>query len=419
VRHRLSLIAGAAALAVASVYVAVHYGLTGDYPIDAGPPLDAFRHGHLGSFLANDALMGPFALVARVPFVALSRFGGWGSELDVYRLGVIPCVLAAAILGFFLSRAMAQAGQPRYARYIAAALFIANPVVIKAVEFGHPEEVLCAALCAGAMLAAVRRQTVAAAVLFGLALATKQWAIVAVAPIALAVVICRLRRVRFAAVALGVGAAVALPFFVADPAGLVAVQRQAAKTDTASWQPASPYSLWYPFATTRVVPIRPLDGKTEVVVRPVPDWVAGIAKKLIVLLPFLLAVPLFLRRERLGPTDAVLFLAFVFLLRSLLDPVDNPYYHLPFLFALLTWEGLSRRGIPVLALFTFFVWDFHPFFRDMVSWEPYTAYAVVYFAWSIPLVAWIALRLYAPAALENLRTKTFSPSLRPSAEATP
>jgi hypothetical protein len=419
VRHRLSLIAGAAALAAAGVYVSIHYGLLGDYTIDAGPPLDALRHGHLGSFFANDALMGPFALVARAPFVALASLGGGASELDVYRLGVIPCVLAAATLGFFLARAMDRAGQPRYACWVAAALFVANPVVIKAVRFGHPEEILGAALCAGAVLAAVQRRIVAGAVLFGLALATKQWAIVAVAPIALAVVVCRLPRIRFAAIALGAAAAVALPFFVADPGGLVAVQRQAAKTDTASWQPASPFSVWYPFATTRVVPIRPLDGKTEVVVRPVPDWVAGVAKKLIVLLPFLLVVPLFRRRDRLGPTDALLFLAFVFLLRSLLDPVDNPYYHLPFLFALLTWEGLSRRGIPIVALFTFFVWDFQPRLVDLASWQPYTAYAVVYLAWAIPLLAWMGLRLYAPGVLDILKSKTFFPTLRPSAEATP
>jgi hypothetical protein len=302
---------------------------------------------------------------------------------------------------------------------------VVNPVVIKAVMFGHPEEILGAALCAGAMLAAIRRSTLWAGVLFGLALATKQWTVIALAPIALAVVVCGLERARFALIALAVAAAAAMPFFFADPGGLIGVQRQASRTDTASWQPASPFSVWYPFATSRIVHIRPLDGKTEVQVRPVPDWVAAIAKKLIVLLPFLLAVPLFLRRDRLGATDPLLFLAFVFLLRSLLDPVDNPYYHLPFLFALLTWEGLSRRGIPALAFFTFFVWDLQPMFKDLVAWQPYTAYAVVYFAWTLPILFWMALRLYAPASLAGLRmtlarrARSFLPSLRQSAGATP
>jgi hypothetical protein len=404
VQHRLVPIVGAAGLVGVSVFISVHYGQLGDYPIDAGPPLDALRHGHLGAFFASDALMGSFALLARAPFVALSSLGS-ASDLDVYRLGVVPCVLAAALLGLCLARTMGRMGQPVYARYAAAALFVVNPVVIKAVQFGHPEEILGAALCTGAMFAAIFRRSVMAAVLFGLALTTKQWAIVAAAPIVLAVVVCGLERARFAAISLAVAAAVTTPFLLADPGGLVGVQRQASRTGTASWQPASPYSVWYPFARSKQVQIRPVDGKTEVTVRPVPDWVAGIAKKVIVLLPLLLAVPLFLRRDRLGATDPVLFLALVFLLRSLFDPVDNPYYHLPALFALLTWECLSRRGIPILALFTFFVWDLQPMFKDLVGWQPYTAYAVAYLAWTIPILVWMTLRLYSPASLRRLRGK--------------
>ena len=37
-------------------------------------------------------------------------------------------------------------------------------------------------------------------------------------------------------------------------------------------------------------------------------------------------------------------------LRCLLDPVDNAYYHLPFMLSLAFWEGLGWRRPPLLAL---------------------------------------------------------------------
>ena len=89
-----------------------------------------------------------------------------------------------------------------------------------------------------------------------------------------------------------------------------------------------------------------MDGRSVVHVRPVPPFVAGIAKPLIVISALLLTLPLILRRRRLAATDPLLALAFALLLRCVLDPFDNPYYHLPFLFAFLAWEALTVRGVP-------------------------------------------------------------------------
>src|SRR4029077_4888166 len=38
------------------------------------------------------------------------------------------------------------------------------------------------------------------------------------------------------------------------------------------------------------------------------------------------------------------------LLRCVLDPVDNLYYHLPLLLALLGWDALAARGLPLRGL---------------------------------------------------------------------
>src|SRR6185503_8851056 len=129
----------------------------------------------------------------------------------------------------------------------------------------------------------------------------------------------------------------------------VDAQGRAGSIPVTSWQPASPYSVWYPVTPSKSIRIRPVDGRSVITVRPVPPFVAAVAKKLIVIAALLLTVPLILRRRRLSSTDPLLVLAFALLLRCVLDPFDNPYYHLPFLFAFLAWEALTVRGVPMVA----------------------------------------------------------------------
>ena len=54
-----------------------------------------------------------------------------------------------------------------------------------------------------------------------------------------------------------------------------------------------------------------------------------------------------LRRTRAA--DALLLLALLMLLRCWLDPWDNVYYPVPFLFALLAWETTVARRPPLRA----------------------------------------------------------------------
>ena len=60
---------------------------------------------------------------------------------------------------------------------------------------------------------------------------------------------------------------------------------------------------------------------------------------------------LFWRRRRLlRREDALGLLALLLLLRCVLDPWNNDYYHAPFLLALLAWEALARDGWPRLTV---------------------------------------------------------------------
>jgi hypothetical protein len=389
-------IAGFGALAVLAVGMSLHYGSLGDYEADAAPAFEALTRGQLHEFFTSEALMGPFALLARVPFVLAANLGD-SSMLGRYRWGAVGCLLASAVLALVVARTMRRAGQPTHACVVAAVLLVANPLVVKALRFGHPEEMLGAALCAGAMIAAMSRRGVLAAILFALALTTKQWALVIVAPMMLAVLAYRLPRRRFAAALLITGLGVAGPFVLSDPGRFFAAQDRAGSIPVTNWQPASPYSAWYPVTPTKSVRIRPVDGRSVIQVRPVPPFVAGIAKKLIVIAGFLLTVPLMLRRRRLSATDPLLCLAFVLLLRCVLDPFDNPYYHLPFLFAFLAWESLTVRGAPVVALFVSFAFLLQTRLADTLTSIPsYTVHSAVYLAWSLPLLAFMAVHLYAP-----------------------
>ena len=131
----------------------------------------------------------------------------------------------------------------------------------------------------------------------------------------------------------------------------------------------------------------------------------------IVLLPIPLALLLW-RRRRFEREDLLLLLAFVLLLRCLLDPIDNPYYHAPFIFSLAVWEGLRLRGLPALSILVsaLVVLSLHEkvvgslqFLNPGVgAWIPVH---VFYLAWALPLALGIGLRLYAPGALRALRRR--------------
>ncbi len=124
-------------------------------------------------------------------------------------------------------------------------------------------------------------------------------------------------------------------------------------------------------------------------------------------------------------TDALGLLALLFLLRCVLDTWDTSYYMLPCVLALLAWEvhgeslDLFRRGgrdeslgspafvfpspptrLPLLALSsTVLAWVSFQWLPAHVSADAQSAF---FLAWTLPLVAGLSLRLYAPARAARL-----------------
>ena len=184
-----------------------------DYDTEVSGAFKALIAGDVQAFLAQLPAYGG-SLVLRSPFAGAVAWLG-GGELAVYRAVSIPCLIAGAYLAVLLVRRMRSRGATAGMSALVLGLVVANPVTIRALEIGHPEEILCAVLAIGAVLAASDRRTILAAVLLGLAIATKTWAVLAIGPVLLAL---PSHRIRALAIAGAVTAVVLAPIALAGGA---------------------------------------------------------------------------------------------------------------------------------------------------------------------------------------------------------
>ncbi len=359
-----------------------------DYDTEARPSYEALIHGHVLGFLRLAPAYGG-SLIERAPFALLPGLWGGGS-LAVYRMVALPCLLAAAVLGVYLVSGMRRAGRSNLAKAVALAVCVANPITLRALELGHPEELLGGCLCVAAVLLAARDRPLAAGIVLGLAIANKEWALLAAGPVLLALPRGRARRICLSAAF--VSAAAVLAPLALSSGGF------AAKTAATASPPSEIFQPWQIFwffghhgALVHGGFNAPKPGY-----RIPPAWAHLISHPLILLAGLALAGALWLRARRLDPRQALLALALVLLLRCLLDTWDAVYYPLPFVLALLAWEvaGQARRP-PVIALgSSMLVWISFQWLPEHVSPD---AQAALFLLWSVPLTAWLSMRLFAHA----------------------
>jgi glycosyl transferase family 87 len=220
-----------------------------------------------------------------------------------------------------------------------------NPLVRDALYWGHPEEILTASLMVGSLLAACERRVVLTAVLAGLAVASKQWAVIAVAP---ALLVLGRERLR-AAVLMGSTAVVAtLPMVV----GNFDAFRHAIRY-ISSPQPVMTSLTWlYPFSPTGTVRVTNIfgDDRTFIGHRVWPIE-SAVSHPLIIVLGLAIPVLVWWRRRGGPAADAMLAAtAVVFVLRCVLDPGTTAYYHLPLLLILVLIDVAHGRRVPVAGL---------------------------------------------------------------------
>jgi hypothetical protein len=388
-----------AAAAGVAIFVVAWLALYGwawtDYDDEARPALDALVNGHFLNFLHIAPIYGG-SLLMRSPFVVITRLWG-GGELSIYRAAAAPCLLASAIFGVWLVARMRGLGRTRVAMALGLVLCVANPVTLPALEIGHPEELLGAVLCVAAVLVAMSGRPVWSGVLLGLAIANKQWALVALGPVLLALPD---RRPRALLSAVAVAAVFAAPFLLAGSAGFTAFATSAAANNGSPI--FQPWQVWWFFGSHGHV-VTGLYGNIEIGYRSPPGWIATIAHPVIVAvtLPLTLLCAWVRRRGfRRPPHEALLLLVLLLFLRCALDPWDISYYSLPLLFALLVWETLTFARPPVLALAASFAawfvfqWTTRHLSADMQ--------ALTFLAVAIPAVLTAAVALYTPALGERI-----------------
>ena len=358
------------------------------------PSVEALVHGHIGEFLRLAPVYGG-SLIERAPFALLPGLWG-GGPLAVYRLLAVPCLLAGAVVAVWLLARMRRAERRRLAGMIVLGVCVVNPVTLRALELGHPEELLGSALCIGAVLIAAvpspgRRRALAAGVLLGLAIANKQWAILATAPVLLA--LPPGRRLPALLSSAGVAAVVMAPLLLGSSGAYATGAKAAATSATSGTTIFQPWQVFW-FLGKHGALVHGLYGSPKPGYRTAPSWTGVVSHPLILVAGLLVSVALWLRRggTRLSSEDAFLALAVMLLMRCLLDTWDTVYYLLPVILALLAGEAeRPSRRLPLLALtVSLLAWAQFQWLPDHVSPDLQSA---VFDLWMLPLTAWLGLRL--------------------------
>lgn len=318
---------------------------------DPALAIDALADGDLGRFVHDQPIAGPVSVVLRAPVVALARTGG-ADLVREYQAGAFVCLLGLALLGAGVAVLARREGSRVYVQVAGPAAVMINPVTSMALVAGHPEEALTGALAVGAVLLASRNRPRAAAVVLAIALATKLWALFAVIPVL--ALVGRRELLRTAVVCLGVSTALMLPFAAGDPSAfwgrLTSVNRFGAEAGTLT-QSSAWWALGEEAAFDRAAVI---EGET-VVVRQA-GWkldatAARIAHPALLLLAAGLALLWAVRARSLDDKRATVLalVALLFLLRGPLDPGNHSYYHEPLILALVCWETIGRKRLPVVS----------------------------------------------------------------------
>src|SRR5262249_14115636 len=144
---------------------------------EARASVTALLDGHVHAFLTSAPVYGG-SLLLRAPFAFAAKLAG-GGDLAVYRALAVPCLAAVVLLGTGGAGPVRTARLGRLAWGTALVVIVGNPVSLRALEMGHPEELLVAVMCVFAVVLARARRPLLAALVVGVAVGAKPWALLA------------------------------------------------------------------------------------------------------------------------------------------------------------------------------------------------------------------------------------------------
>lgn len=378
-----------------------------DFYREAWPAYQALAAGHIVGFLRlGPAYIG--SLVLRAPLAVIPTLWGGGAR-EVYFASALPCVVVVPIFAAWLG-AQPRADARARNRIGPMLLCVLNPLVFLGLFYGHPEEVLGAVLCVLAVVAAVNGNPAWAGLLLGLAVINKSWALVAI-PVALAVTPGH--RGRLLAITVAVAGSVMIPVTLVRATGPGGFGSSATLGTGIGTIFTSPQLLWW-FGRRSWIVAHAHEGIVLVsVICSVVWWwarrgapIRGLGSRSIARSAGEPA------RARARRSQALLLLALVLLLRAALDPWNNAYYEIPFIFALLAYEVLSDRPPALTVICTVLLFVIVP----VDGWVLRTSgnpHAAVYAAVVLPLIGYMAARLYIGTPLSARRLKQGRTAGRP------
>ena len=381
-RTRLSALAPWALFASACAALAGWSALGGgfaftDYDTEAAPAFGALAHGDLAGFASTVPAYGG-SFVLRAPFALLAGLTGAG-ENGIFVAVAIPGLIAVAVLAGLLAATARGRGWGRWGCLALVGVMVAGEPITNALSFGHAEELLVGVLAIGAVLAARSGREWTAGILLGLAVAGKQSAVVA-APV---VLIASQRPPWRTALAAAVSAGAVLAPLVLAARGFAHAGALSATDLGGIFKPPQ---VWWFLGDHGFLPAHP--G-----FRIGPSWLDAMVRPLLVATAAACAFAWW-RLPR--HADVLGLLALVFLLRCVLDPWNNVYYHAPFLLALAAWEAHCARRAPWAALAAALALRLS--FGFVPTFATPDGQAAVYLAWALPATALLALAVFAPGA---------------------
>jgi hypothetical protein len=376
-----TLVAGVLALLL--VEITLTSVVRTDYELEALPAFGALSHGHIGLFLDRCPAYGG-SMILRAPLALLPSLWGGGS-LNIFQAVSAPAVLALSLFALLLWNAAARRGVKR-AGWMALLLVMLNPLAYVALRIGHPEEILVACACIAAAIAAGRGRPGLAGALFGGAVASKPWAIVAAGPLLLAL---EQGRIRFLAFAGAVGTSIVAPLVLHGGASVTATATVAHSTGTV----ANPWQVWW-FLGNHVGPVHRGFGHVYYDYRTEPGWVATISHPVVVAVPAFVCALRYRTLRGRAWHDVLLLLAAVFFARCLLDTWNHHYYAFPAVLALGSWEVLARHRAP-LAAWALTILNFLTI-AVLPSFATADVGSAVYLAWSLPFLGALMMSAFAP-----------------------
>jgi hypothetical protein len=257
---------------------------------------------------------------------------------------------------------------------------LVNPLVSDALYWGHPEELLTASLAIGAILAAGEGRAPLTAVLAGVAVASKQWAVLILVP---AILLLEKDRIRVVVLSGAVAMLAWLPMIAAN---LVAF-RHALRYVSHPQPVVTLYTWLYPFSPRGSVTVTNIFGDSRTFdAHQLLGVEATLARPLITLLGVAIPLLVWWRGSRRASVEQMLLAsALVLVCRCALDPGSMAYYHFPLLLILLAYDAVAGRRVPIAGLLgvavSFVVLDRFPAYIGMgVANDLYIAATVTAFA---------------------------------------